>query len=267
MGKRTRPEQTKQVVTLKIGGKMAEGEAKLSPFADDLHDLMDRCLPLVVHGGGAEVSRLSRQLGFEPRFHEGIRITDPEEMDVVEMILSGKVNKRLVRFFQSRGLPAVGLSGSDGRTFTGRILSKIEGSETRTGNVAEVDPGLLRALFAAGFLPVLSSTSMDKVGVGVNINADTVAFEVACTLKSATLIFISDIPGVLKGDRVLKSLDRRQVKEELEEGTITGGMIPKATSALEALKRGVGQVIIGQYCGRGSLKALLDGAMGTRFHL
>ncbi len=257
----------KPLITLKIGGKMAEDESQLHPFAADMLDLMNGHQTLVIHGGGAEVSRLSRQMGFEPRFHEGIRITSAGEMDVVEMVLSGKVNKRLVRLLQSCGLPAVGLCGADGRCFTGRTLGRIDGAETRTGNVAEVNPRLLTLLLTAGFLPVLSSTSMDGGGRGVNINADTVAFEVACRLKCEDLVFISDIPGVLKGDQVLKSLNREQVKEELEAGIITGGMIPKATSAMEALKRGVGQVIIGQYCGRGSLRALLEGGMGTRFHL
>ena len=258
---------TKKVITVKIGGRTAEDLEQLRPFAADLKDLMAGHYPLIVHGGGAEVTRISKQLGFEPRFHEGIRITLSEEMDVVEMILSGKVNKHLVRFFQSCGLPAVGLCGADGKTFSGRILGRVEGKETRTGNVAEVDPRLLVALFTAGFLPILSSTSMDKKGVGVNINADAVAFEVACRLNSDSLVFISDIPGVLKDGQALKSLNRDEVRREIAAGSITGGMIPKATSAVEALKHGVGQVIIGQYCGRGSLRALLEGGMGTCIHL
>ncbi len=258
---------TKKVITVKIGGKTAEDLEQLRPFAADLKDLIAGHYALIVHGGGAEVTRISKQLGFEPRFHEGIRITLSEEMDVVEMILSGKVNKHLVRFFQSCGLPAVGLCGADGKTFSGRTLGRVDGKETRTGNVAEVDPRLLVALFTAGFLPVLSSTSMDKRGVGVNINADAVAFEVACRLNSNSLVFISDIPGVLKDGQVLKSLNRDEVRREIAAGTITGGMIPKVTSAVEALKHGVGQVIIGQFCGRGSLRALLEGGMGTCIHL
>jgi acetylglutamate kinase len=260
-------ELNKPVITVKIGGTTAEDAEQLHPLAADLKDLMaDRYL-LIVHGGGAEVTRISRQLGFEPRFHEGIRITLSGEMDVVEMILSGKVNKHLVRVFQSCGLPAVGLCGADGATFRGRTLGKVEGRETRTGNVAEVDPRLLTTLFTAGFLPLLSSTSMDRKGVGVNINADSVAFEVACRLNSESLVFISDIPGVLKDDRLLKSLNREEVRREIADGTITGGMIPKATSAVEALEHGVGKVIIGQYRGRGSLRALLEGGTGTCFHL
>jgi acetylglutamate kinase len=257
----------KPVITIKIGGRSAEDAEQLHPFAADLKDLMAGHHPLIVHGGGAEVSRISKQLGFEPRFHEGIRITLSEEMDVVEMILSGKVNKRLVRFFQVRGLPAAGLCGADGATFSGKTLGKVDGRETRTGNVAVVDPGLLMTLLTAGFLPVLSSTSMDKEGVGVNINADSVAFEVACALHRQSLVFISDIPGVLKDGQVLKSLNRDEVRKEIAAGTISGGMIPRATSAVEALEQGVGRVIIGQYCGRGSLRALLEGETGTCFHL
>ncbi len=101
----------------------------------------------------------------------------------------------------------------------------------------------------------------------MNINADAVAFEVACRLDSESLVFISDIPGVLKDGQVLKSLNRDEVRREIAAGTISGGMIPKATSAVEALKHGVGQVIIGQFCGRGSLRALLEGGMGTCIHL
>jgi acetylglutamate kinase len=257
----------KPVITVKIGGKTAEDAAQLHPFAADLKDLMEDHYLLVVHGGGAEVTRIERALGFEPRFHEGVRITLGEEMDVVEMILSGKVNKRLVRFFQSRGLPAVGLCGADGATFRGRTLGKVDGEETRTGNVAEVDPALLAALFEAGFLPIVSSTAMDRRGLGVNINADSVAFELARKLGCESLVFLSDIPGVMKDGQVLKSLNRDMVREEIAAGTISGGMIPKATSAVEALKHGVGQVIIGQYCGRGSLPALLRGGMGSCFYL
>lgn len=252
------------VVTVKIGGKMAEEEAQLRSFAADLADLRAEAHLLLVHGGGAEVSRISRQLGFEPIFHEGIRITSPEEMDVVEMILSGKVNKRLVRLFQACGLPAVGLCGADGKVFTGRSLGRVMEIQTRTGKVSAVSTELLAVLLRGGYFPVLSSTAADEEGLGVNINADTVAFELACALRSHSLVFLSDIPGVLKEGQVLNSLNRDTLKAELTAGTISGGMIPKVTSALEALKSGVGQVVIGQYCGRGSLAALLRGGMGTR---
>jgi acetylglutamate kinase len=254
------------VVLLKIGGRMAEEEASLRELALDLKDLLQAgSYPVLVHGGGAEVSRISRELGIEPLFHEGVRVTSPEEMGIVEMILCGRVGKRLVRLFQSCGLAAVGLSGADGRIFTGRPLGRILERETRTGNVERVEPGLLKVLLEAGYLPVLSSTTADESGAGVNINADTVAFELACALGSSSLLFLSDIPGVLSGGKVLARLDRAGAHGAIRDGTITGGMIPKATAALEALKKGVGRVVIGQYGGRGSLSALLEGGLGTTF--
>jgi acetylglutamate kinase len=256
----------KPVALLKIGGKAAEQGDCLRELALDVKDLQQAgSWAVLVHGGGAEVSRLSRELGIEPVFHEGVRVTSPEEMDIVEMILCGRVGKRLVRLFQSCGLPAVGLSGADGRIFTGRSLGRILERETRTGNVERVDPGLLEVLLAAGYFPVIAPTTADQTGAGVNINADTVAFELACALSSPSLVFLSDIPGVLAGGQVLSRLDRERVKELIRDGTISGGMIPKATSALEALKRGVGRVVIGQYGGRGSLAALLGSSLGTTF--
>ena len=260
------PGLDKPVAVLKIGGKAAEQDAALRELALDLKDLQQAgSYPLLVHGGGAEVTRLSRELGIEPLFHEGVRVTSPEEMDIVEMILCGRVGKRLVRLFQACGLPAVGLSGADGRIFTGRPLGRILERETRTGNVEQVDPGLLAVLLAAGYFPVIASTTADQTGAGVNINADTVAFELACALGSSSLLFLSDIPGVLRDGKVLAHLDRTGVREAIRDGTITGGMIPKATAALEALKKGVGRVVIGQYGGRGSLAALLEGGLGTTF--
>jgi acetylglutamate kinase len=259
------PALDRPVVTVKIGGRMAEEEASLRELALDLKDLQARQHVVLVHGGGAEVSRLSRELGIEPVFHEGVRLTSPQEMDIVEMILCGKVGKRLVRLFQSCGLPAVGLCGADGRLFLGRSLGRVQDRETRTGNVERIELGLLAALLGAGFFPVLASTTMDETGEGVNINADTVAFELACALGSRSLLFLSEIPGVMAGGQVLRRLDKEQVREHIRTGTITGGMIPKATSALEALKRGVGRVVIGQFGGRGSLAALLDCSLGTTF--
>ncbi len=260
------PGLDKPLEVLKIGGRAAEDETALRELALDLKERQRAgSYPLLVHGGGAEVSRLSRQLGIEPVFHEGVRVTSPEEMDIVEMILCGKVGKRLVRLFQACGLPAVGLSGADGRIFTGRSLGRILDRETRTGNVERVDPGLLGVLLAAGYLPVIAPTTADQTGAGVNINADTVAFELACALGSSSLLFLSDIPGVLSGGKVLARLDRAGVQEAIRDGTITGGMIPKANAALEALEKGVGRVVIGQYGGRGSLAALLEGGLGTTF--
>ena len=130
---------------------MAEDDSALREFAQDLKDVRESGRHVVlVHGGGAEVTRISRELGIEPVFHEGVRLTSPEEMDIVEMILCGRVNKRLVRLLQAGGLPAVGLSGADGRIFSGRALGRVLERETRTGQVERVEPGLLVLLVEGG---------------------------------------------------------------------------------------------------------------------
>jgi acetylglutamate kinase len=181
-------------------------------------------------------------------------------MDYVDMALSGRINKRLVRVFQAAGLNAVGLSGSDGRIFTGRPVA--EGS--RTGDVSRVEPALLEALLGGGWFPVLCSTSMADDGLGLNINADSAALAVAAALRARTLVFLSDIPGVLKDGRVIERLTAGQALAEIERGTITGGMVAKVKACLGALGAGVESIVIGEYRGRGSIAALQDGSRGTR---
>jgi acetylglutamate kinase len=253
----------KAIVTIKIGGSCAGQAELLSDLAAEMRDLdTDYCF-LLVHGGGAEVSRLSRRLGLEPNFREGIRVTTGAEMELVEMVLSGSVNKRLVRLFRAAGLNAVGMCGADGGLLTGSPLSE-NGGCTRTGRIDSVDPKLPALLLAHGYFPVLSPTAVDSRAEALNINADTAAFAVAAALKSETLLFLSDIPGILKQGRQLASLNPAGVEAEIAAGTITGGMIPKVTSALEALSGGVKQIIIGEYRKAGALGALLAGKLGTK---
>lgn len=242
---------------IKIGGELAGSEPQLRDLAADL--AADRGWVLV-HGGGAEVSQLARRFGVEPRFKDGVRQTSPEEMDYVDMALSGQINKRLVRVFQAAGLDAVGLSGSDGRIFTGTPVA--EGS--RTGEVTRVEPALLRTLLEEGYFPVLCSTSMGADGLGLNINADSAALAVAGALRARTLVFLSDIPGVLKAGRVIERLSGEQALAEIAAGTITGGMVAKVRACLGALEDGVEAIVIGEYTGRGSIAALRDGSRGTR---
>jgi acetylglutamate kinase len=251
------------IVTIKIGGSCAGQAELLSSLAAEIRGAEADYRFLLVHGGGAEVSSLSRRLGLEPLFREGIRVTTAAEMDVVEMVLSGSVNKRLVRLFRAAGLNAVGLCGADGGLLTGIPLQE-GGNGTRTGSIDRVEAALPELLLAQGYFPVLSPTAADSRGGALNINADTAAFAVAAALKSETLIFLSDIPGILKQGRPLAVLDPAGVEAEITAGTITGGMIPKVTSAVEALSRGVRQIIIGEYREAGALRELLAGRLGTR---
>jgi len=250
-------------IVVKIGGKAVEDRSSLAALCDELKDISRGQGLVLVHGGGAEVTSVSRRFGIEAVFKDGVRQTSPEEMDIVDMVLAGKVNSQLVRLLRARGLDAVGLSGSDGGTFTGELLGG-PGAATRTGDVTRVDVRLLHVLLDAGYLPVLCSTSMDAQGNGLNINADTAAFRVAAHLAAAALVFLSDIPGVISDGSVVQALSAGEAKSLVERGVINGGMVPKVSASFDAMDKGVKKVIIGRYESPGSLGRLLEGKEGTR---
>ncbi len=251
-------------LVIKIGGEVSGDTSLAGPMALELRELQSRYLCMLVHGGGAELSSLMRRVGVEPRFRDGVRMTTPEEMAYVDMVLSGQINKRLVRLFQASGINAVGLSGSDGRLFQGAPIA--EGS--RTGTIIQIDTSLLEILLQKGYLPVLSPTSMDgEVKEGLNINADSVAFALAAELSARVLVFISDIPGVLKDGQAIPSLTITQAMAEIDSGTIRGGMIPKVQASAEALRRGVERIVIGEYRNANDLQRLVSGEIGTQIVL
>jgi acetylglutamate kinase len=250
-------------IVIKIGGRAAENRESLGALCDELLIISREHRLVLVHGGGAEVTNVSRRFGIESRFLDGVRQTSPEEMDIVDMVLAGKVNSQLVRLLRVRGLDAVGLSGSDGGTFIGESVAG-RGARTRTGEVTHINVRLLIILLDAGYLPVLSSTSMDADGNGLNINADTAAFRLAAQLEAGALVFLSDIPGVISDGSVIQALSEEEAKSLIDRGVIEGGMVPKVTASFDAMDKGVKKVIIGQYESPGSLARLLEGKEGTR---
>ncbi len=254
-----------KTILVKIGGKAAEKESSLAGLADEMHSLSRDYRFLLVHGGGAEVTALSRRLGIESVFSGGLRQTSAAEMDIVDMVLAGKVNKLLVRLLRSRGLDAVGVSCSDGGILTGRSAGSLpDGSPSRTGEVEHVDGRLLGLLLESGYLPVVSSSSMDHTGAGLNINADTAAFSLAVKLACSVLVFLSDIPGIIADGSVIRRVSPADAAKLSASGVISGGMLPKVSASLDAIERGVETVIIGQYEEKGSLANLLEGRQGTR---
>jgi acetylglutamate kinase len=257
---------TAAIVTIKIGGALAKDEQIVLELAEDMKGLKGYDRFIIIHGGGEEVSELTRKFGIEPVFRDGIRITSKEEMAFVDKVLCGKVNKRLVRLFQKSGFDAVGLSGSDGRLFTGTSIGNVD-NPTHTGNIEKVNPRLVRVLLGENYLPVIASTSMDNDGTPLNINADEVAFELSSELRAAAIVFFSDIPGILNNGNVLGCLTTEEIKSWIANGVITGGMIPKVKASIDALSRGVGKIIIGQCTGKGSLEALIEGRKGTQIVL
>jgi acetylglutamate kinase len=247
-------------VVLKVGGRAAERDEGLLGIASEMAALAGGQRFVLVHGGGAEVTAVSKRLGIEAVFSAGVRQTSAEEMDIVDMVLAGKVNTRVVRLLRTRGLDAVGVSGPDGGTFTGKAI----GPQTRTAEVDAIDTRLLELLLGAGFVPVVSSVSTDGDGRGLNINADSVAFALAARLAASAMVFLSDIPGILRDGAVVRELAAAEAQGLVASGVISGGMIPKVSASVEALARGVQNVIIGQYEGPSSLAGLLAGRLGTR---
>jgi len=254
---------TRSIVIVKIGGRFTENEDALGLFSKELYRQRQGYRFIIVHGGGNEVSLLSKRLGQEPLFRDGIRITTGDEMSIVEMVLSGKVNGRVVRNLRANGIDAVGLNGSDGSIFVGEAMGMVAGIQTRTGTVVKVNPKLLEILLEEEYVPVISSVSTDLQGKGLNINADSVAFHLSEELISDTLIFISDIPGILKDGKIIRELSVGEIDTEIESGTITGGMIPKVKAAEKAVKAGVGKIVIGEFKRTEDLKLLITGDAGT----
>lgn len=279
------PEHSMQSITvLKIGGRAASDSRMIMELGRELRTLSagEATSPttpaapgksprvaaatdsfVVVHGGGSELSALMERYGYTPRFVDGVRSTSEEEMPLVDMALAGKMNTALVRLLGSVGLNPVGLSAQDGGMVTGKPVVMADGTGSRTGTPVAADGALLRRLLQAGYTPVVSPVSRDETWNGLNINADEIALAVAQALEAKGLIFFSDIPGILDGDRVIDRLTIPQAREAIESGVISGGMIPKVRSSLAALEGGVGSIIIGEYKEPGDLGALAAGRKGT----
>lgn len=253
-------------VVVKIGGSLMESPEALRGLTKALAGLWLGGMPLVLaHGGGKDINRNLAWLGEEPRFKDGLRVTSEAAMEVVEMTLSGAVNKRLVSLLQFAGARACGVSGVDGSTLVCRPLDPDLG---RVGTIAQVHPALVEALLKDRFLPVLSSVSADSVGQHYNVNADDAAAALATGMKAEKLIFVSDVPGVLdgppnKGGKILPRLDRDTAERLIAEGVIAGGMIPKVRSCLSAVEAGVGEVHICGYADAATLEAQVTGAKNT----
>jgi len=204
--------------------------------------------PVVVHGGGPQIDETLRELNIAPRKVEGLRVTDDRTMEVVEMVLAGRINKRIVSLIGRQGGRAVGLSGIDDGLLQGRKAAPVQTKNGpvdigRVGEVYEVRPAVLTALISAGFIPVIAPLGIDKDGSSLNINADTAAGEVAAALKAEKLVLMTDTAGVCDRDgKLLASLTAAEIGKLREAEVITGGMIPKVECALAALAGGVNKV-------------------------
>jgi len=219
-----------KTLVIKLGGSALDSQLEALEDIVWLRGLGAR--PVLVHGGGPEINGWLYRLGIQPRFEQGLRVTDAGTLEVVRMVL-GKVNGDLVRQVGRLGGRAVGLSGLDGQLLRAHQITPQLGL---VGAVTEVVPGPIEVLSAAGFIPVIAPIALDESDEPLNVNADDAAADLARGLHAAKLLYLSDVPGILdRESHLLSELTRHQVQELLVDGTISGGMVPKARACLRAL--------------------------------
>ncbi|OHX12776.1 acetylglutamate kinase [Chromobacterium sphagni] len=240
-----------KTIVIKYGGNAMTDDALKEGFAKDVVLLkLVGMNPVVVHGGGPQINDLLARVGKQGEFIQGMRVTDQETMDVVEMVLGGLVNKEIVSLINKHGGKAVGLTGKDGHFIRARkLFLKSDNEEEidigQVGEIEQIDPALVSLLDSQDFIPVVAPIGVGADGEAYNINADLVAGKLAETLKAEKLVLMTNTPGVLdKKGQLLTGLTAQRIDELFADGTISGGMLPKISSALDAAKNGVSAVHI-----------------------
>jgi len=261
-----------RTIVVKYGGNAMTDAALKKSFAHDVVLLkLVGMNPVVVHGGGPQIEQLLARLGMKGEFVQGMRVTDEETMDVVEMVLGGQVNKEVVTLINQAGGKAVGLTGQDGAFIRAKKMLVVGKDNDlmdigQVGEIASIDPGVISALEDGGFIPVVAPIGVGENGESFNINADLVAGKLAEVLKAEKLVVLTNTPGVLdKNGKLLTGLTPRTVDALFADGTISGGMLPKIASALDAAKNGVKSVHIidGRVEHALLLEILTDEGVGT----
>jgi len=245
-----------KTIVIKYGGSTMEEEGLKRSFALDIVLLKYIGLnPVIVHGGGPQIGEMLVKIGKKSQFIEGMRVTDGETMDVVEMVLVGKVNKEIVALINQQGGKAVGLSGKDGKLIMAQrlTLTKSRGKNEMpeiidigmVGEVKAINPGVIDALEKENFIPVIAPVGVGEEGETYNINADLVAGKIASALKAEKLILLTDVEGVMdEKKRLIPALDVKQAKRLMVQKVISSGMIPKVNCCLDALEEGVAKTHI-----------------------
>ncbi len=245
-----------KTVVIKYGGSAMEEEGMKRSFALDIVLLKYIGMnPVVVHGGGPQIGEMLTRVGKKSQFIEGMRVTDGETMEVVEMVLVGKVNKEIVALINQQGGKAVGLSGKDGQLIVAKKL-KLATSRTKdqkpevldigmVGEVKAINPGVIEALEKENFIPIIAPVGVGEEGETYNINADLVAGKIASALKAEKLILLTDVEGVMdEKHQLIPTLDMKQAKRFIGQKVISSGMIPKVNCCLDALEEGVAKTHI-----------------------
>jgi len=241
----------KKTVVIKYGGNAMTDESLKSSFAQDIVLLKQIGVnPVIVHGGGPQIAELLKKIGKESKFIEGMRVTDSETMDVVEMVLGGLVNKQIVSLINQHGGHAVGLTGKDGCLINAKPLN-IKPKDIKpeqealydlghVGEVVDINPAVVSMLDSSGFIPVIAPIGVGDKGESYNINADIVAGKLASKLKAEKLLLLTNTPGILDQEgELVTGIDAEKTQELIRSKVIYGGMLPKVDCALSAVKEGV----------------------------
>ncbi len=263
-----------KTLVIKYGGNAMTDPALQADFAEDVVLLkLVGMNPVVVHGGGPQIETALNRLGKKGEFIQGMRVTDAETMEVVEWVLAGEVQQDIVGLINQAGGKAVGLTGRDGGLIRARKLKMVDAKDPSkehdvgmVGDIVQIDPSVVRALQEDQFIPVISPIGFGEDNESYNINADVVAGKLATVLRAEKLVLLTNTPGVLdKAGRLLTDLSARQIDALFEEGTLSGGMLPKIAGALDAAKSGVNSVHIidGRVPHALLLEILTDQAFGT----
>ena len=255
-------------IVVKYGGAaMVHAELREAVFRDLALLTSVGVQPVVVHGGGPEINTWLKRLDIPAEFRDGLRVTDPDTMDVVEMVLVGRVNKQIVNGLNKLGAKAVGLSGSDGMLVEARPWG--DGSHGLVGDVSRVNPDVLEPLLDKGYVPVISSVAAIRDGTAHNINADTVAGELAAALEAEKLILLTDTPGILRDrddpESLIHQLRLSEARQLIADGIVAGGMTPKTECCIRALAQGVAaaHILDGRVPHALLLEVFTDAGIGT----
>ena len=269
-----------EIVVVKYGGHAMGEEALAKDFARDIVLMEQTAInPVVVHGGGPQIGEMLNRLGIKSEFAGGLRITDAATIEIVEMVLAGSINKRIVGYINEAGGKAVGLCGKDGNMVLARKLRRAiadPGSNIEkvidlgfVGEPEKVDVTVLTQILGRDLIPVLAPLATSTAGVTFNVNADTFAGAIAGALKAKRLLLLTDVPGVLdKSKNLIKQLSTDDARRLIGDGTISGGMIPKVETCIYALDQGVEGVVImdGKVPHAVLLELLTDHGVGTLMH-
>lgn len=259
-----------KIVVIKYGGSLMIHDDLKHKFAQDVVLLKYVGInPVIVHGGGKEISKWMNKVGKESVFIDGLRVTDFETMEITEMVLTGKINSEVVSLINSHGGKAVGLSGKDANLFTAeRIRTKENIDLGFVGDITDVDTTLLNTLNATGYIPVISSVGQSREGETLNMNADHVAQRIAEALESLKLIYLTDVQGLKIDGELQSDLSWRRAEELLKHPDVSGGMLPKLACSAKAIENGVSQVhmIDGTIEHAVLLELFTDKGIGTMIH-